>query len=257
VTIIIDPPQASSRESAPASRPYWLRDPCPPWCDTKHADGDCWEDRLHSAGDHDVNLTLEPRIAVDSETFTAHIGTGLWMHYRDVRPHVCLSVNDRAEILLELDEAEEAARLLAAPPAKWEAVTLTMMEPDDVTPPGYGSTARSAQPGHVSPAAFPFTRPPLLAVRRVLDTVMVFCPVLPGGVGSGRGQESRYLALTPGEATELAAAVTDLVRQGMPAIEGALNLCPLAGISLSGRKLRDKTTPPRQSAGGASPCARG
>jgi len=117
-------------------------------------------------------------------------------------------VSDREEVLLELAEARELARLLADPPHEWAALTLTMMNSDPVMPAGFHGEGRPASKRVAHFAAFPFTRSPVAAVRRVLDSVTVFCPVQ---TDPHRDQSPRYLALTPGEAAGLAAMVAKLV----------------------------------------------
>jgi hypothetical protein len=190
-----------------APLPYWLDGPCPPWCllTTPHGDFELYADRLHSSVSHYMELTLEPRKTIGNEDFPVSIGAALWMHYRESRPHVCLIIGESEEVLLELPEAAELARLLASPPEEWASLTLTMLDPDAVMPPGYG-TAGEAAPGGAHHAAFPFTRLPLLAVRQVLNTVTVFTQVR-----HGDDQAPRYLAFTPGEAAELSAALTSLL----------------------------------------------
>jgi hypothetical protein len=192
-----------------AQQPYWLDRPCPPWCQRGHRDEDSGRDRAHSSGSApEIELTLEPRVEVGGDLFPAHIGAVMMMHYRDARPHACLSVSDREEVLLELPEARELAQLLADPPHEWASLTLTMMDSDPVMPAGFGVEGRPGPKSAANFAAFPFTRSPVAAVRRVLDSVMVFCPFQ---TDPYREQMSRYLALTPGEAASLATMIAKLV----------------------------------------------
>jgi hypothetical protein len=197
---------------ANADRPFWLREPCPSWCTTAHHDADIRDDRVHSGGGAYTELTLEPKAAADGGTFAATVCTGMWQYWRDARPHVCISISDRVEIYLELDEAEGVARLLASPPGEWEAVVLTMMEPDDVPPPGHRGEGRP-QPEHVRFLASPFSRPPVFAVRRApLDEVLVFTHALTDcHTPWGEDQAPRYLAFTPAEAAEMAAVIIKLL----------------------------------------------
>jgi hypothetical protein len=192
--------------------PYWLDRPCPPWCmmTVSHQDGELYDDRLHMSAGYEIELTLEEPHTVEAggkviASGPAHLSAGMWQHYRERDPHICLIVNDGEDVLLELAEAQEMARLLSGPPEGWAPVTLTMMDPDAVMPPGYG-TAGEAAPVGAHHAAFPFTRPAVLAVRQVLDTVTVFTQVR-----RGEDQVPRYLAFTPAEAAELAAALASLL----------------------------------------------
>ena len=73
-------------------------------------------------------------------------------------------------------------------------MTLSMMDPD-----------AAAHPGQV--ITRPFTRPSVLAVRQVLDTVTIFTQVR----RPNDDQVPRYLAFTPAEAAELSAALTGLL----------------------------------------------
>lgn len=187
-----------TRDTAAPAAPYWLTEPCPAWCTRGHEGRDIRMERMHAGEDYDIDLTLEPRIALDGETFPAHLSAGIWQAWRDARPHICLILNDSHEIQLEPSEAGEAAGLLTAPRHEWTAVTLTMMEPDPVLPSG---------PGHRRwVSAFPFTRPPVLAVLRVPDAVLLFSSFL-----HLAEQAPGYLTLTPGEAAELGAAVVKLL----------------------------------------------
>jgi hypothetical protein len=193
------------------TQPYWLDRPCPPWCQTGHRDDDDGMDRVHSSSrDPEIELTLEPRVKVESETYPAHIGAVMSMHYREARPHINLCVSDREEILLELTEARELARLLADPPREWASLTLTMMDPDSVLPSGLGEGSKPVSKSMARVAAFPFTRSPIAAVRQVLDSVTIFCPVQ---TDPYRDQSLRYLVLSPGEAAELSAMIARLLDQ--------------------------------------------
>lgn len=195
--------------TGPAPRetlPYWLSRPCPAWCRMSHTENDSRDDRVHSSDCHSIELALEPLTGIGDETFPATLNAEMWMDYRDARPHICLTVNDREEILLELGEAEEAARLLAAPPGEWVSVVLTMMDPDHVMPPGCPETGPVPEPMSMF-RVHPFCHRPVLAVRKALDSVMVFSPVQ----APDRDQSPRYLAFTPAEAAELAAVITKLL----------------------------------------------
>src|SRR5579872_644574 len=206
---ITEHPLANTNDGT-APLPYWLDRPCPPWCKTEHHYYDRGEDRVHSSGGAgpEIELTLEPRVEIGGQTFPAHIGGGMWMHYRDVRPHVYLLLNDREEILLEQPEALELGRLLADPPNRWASLTLTMMEPDSVMPSGFRAEGKPACNRVAHLAASPFTRTPVAAVRQELDSVTVFCPVQ---TPKGCSQPLRYLTLTPGEAAELSAMIARLL----------------------------------------------
>ena len=178
--------------------PYWLTKPCPTWCTRVHDGHDGREDRQHAGEDYDAELTLETRTSAEGETGTAHLTAGLWQVWRDARPHVYLMLNDRDEVQMELGEAEEAARLLAAPPGEWVSVILTMMEPEPVMLPISGRLRWAS--------SFPFTRPPVLAVRAMPGAVLLFSSFL-----LGDDQAPRYITLAPGEAAELAAAIIKLL----------------------------------------------
>ena len=93
-----------------APLPYWLTEPCPPWCEltTPHGDSELYADRLHSSVSHCVTA--------DGEDSPADISAALWMHYRESRPHICLNIGIADETSLELPEAAELARLLTSPP---------------------------------------------------------------------------------------------------------------------------------------------
>ena len=190
--------------------PYWLSQPCPPWCGGSHAGDDDRDVRLHYGEEFDVELTLEPRAVVGEDDCAAHVSAGMCQGYRESRPHIRLVASDgegrEEEIFLELAEAGELAGFLAEPPRAWAVLTPTMMDADPVRPAGYGTAPGKPVPEHRHAAAFPFTRPPVIAVRQVLDTVTVFCPVF-----HRQEQVTRYLLLTPGEAADLAAAVTKLL----------------------------------------------
>jgi hypothetical protein len=202
-------PGTITHPAGEAALPYWLGRSCPPWCRRGHRDDDDGIDRLHSSSrDPEIELTLEPRAEIRGETFPAHIGAAMVMHYRDARPHVYLIVNDHEEVLLELPEAQELARLLADPPNEWASLTLTMMDPDSVIPSGFREEDVPVPERVAHVAAFPFTRSPVAAVRQVLDIVTVFCPVQ---TDPHRDQSLRYLTLRPEEATELATTIAKLL----------------------------------------------
>jgi hypothetical protein len=189
--------------------PYWLDRPCPTWCQTGHHDGHCWSDRVHSGGSMpEIELSLEPGTEAGGQTFPAFIGARLWMYYRDARPLIYLIVNDREEIRFELPEARELARLLAHPPREWATVTLTMMDADPALPSGFGEKGDLVAEHETRFTAFPFTWSPVAAVRQVLDSVTIFCPVQ---TDPDRDQALRYLAFTLGEAAELADMITRLL----------------------------------------------
>lgn len=192
---------------ADAPLPYWLREPCPPWCDmtTPHHDSELYDDRLHQGSSCYVTLTTEPRTVIGQEEYDTSVSAGLWQHYRDSRPHIALQIGCSEEIVLELDEAAELARLLAAPPGEWETLTLSMMDPDAVSPQGPGGRRAAAERRHG--LAFPFIRRPEAAVRLVLDTVTLFTLVR----HAGGDQLPRYVDFTPAEATEFADAITAMV----------------------------------------------
>jgi hypothetical protein len=187
-----------------APLPYWLSEPCPSWCalTSPHDDHEMYADRMHASAGHEIELSQEPPRKSDP----SHLNAEMWQHYRDRDPHIVLTVNDHEEVLLELAEARKLARLLLAPAREWTSVTLTMMDPDAVLPDG-GQGAGEPGPAHgVHFSAFPFTRSAVIAVSRVLDTVAVFTQIR-----QGDDQVPRYLALTPAEAGELAAALTALL----------------------------------------------
>lgn len=190
------------------ARPYWMRDPCPAWCTSRHEKHENREDRVHSGETEIFDLTLMRRAsrhAADAEDLTAHLDAGIWQAWRDARPYIYLSLNDGQEIHFELAEAQEAARLLAAPPGEWAQVVLTMMEPEPVM---------GDDPGLPWIRSFPFAHPPVLAVRAMPGTVLVFSSFLSGCCtpsGDGGDQAPGYLALTPGEASEIAAAINKLL----------------------------------------------
>jgi hypothetical protein len=171
---------------------------------TPHQDSEMYEDRLHQAACYCVTLTTEPRPVIGGEEYDAYVSAALWQHYRESRPHVALEIGCSEEIVLELDEATELARLLAVPPCEWETLTLSMMDPDAVSPQSPAGR-RGAERTHS--LAFPFTRRPEAAVRRVLDTVKLFSLVRHACGDQG----PRYVDFTPAEAAEFADAITAMV----------------------------------------------
>jgi hypothetical protein len=183
--------------------------PCPPWCDRAdaHKEDEDLHDREHGSASFIIELTLE-RYRPGDAGGTGHLDVGMYQGYRESAPYICLLISDHHEVNFELAEAAGVARLLAAPPEKWQAVTLTMMQSEAVMP----STGPRGTEKHSSLfASFPFTRSAVLTVREVLDTVMVFGPVQSS---PDHDQSPRYLALTPAEARELAAALSELAAVG-------------------------------------------
>jgi hypothetical protein len=197
-----------TQEPARDARPYWLREPCPPWCQRGHRDDHASgreDERLHS-GDG-VYMDLSKESGGDASGGVSFISAGIWQGYRDSRPHILLTLNDSEELYLELDEAEELARLLDDPAEEWASLLPTMMDTEIIAPAGFPGIGKPTPQPMAHFAAFPFTRKPVVAVRRVLDTVTVFAPVQ---AGQYHEQSPRYVALTPGEAAGLAAAIVKL-----------------------------------------------
>jgi hypothetical protein len=92
-----------------APRPFWLATPCPPWCVAPHTDTDMAEDRVHESTGYEVVLTLEPWGEYADEHGPAHMFVHLNRHYRELGPHITVSVNGRSDITFTLAEAAELA----------------------------------------------------------------------------------------------------------------------------------------------------
>jgi hypothetical protein len=181
-----------------APLPYWLDRPCPPWCmiTVSHQDHEARDDRLHQSASYEIDLTLQPPhdFKIGGKVVAsgpAHLTVGLWQHYLQRDPYVCIIINDSDEISLSPPEAAELARLLTASPSdRYTTITLTLEDPEDDLPP---------QPWSASGPPRPFARPAVLAVmREYRDRVILF----------SRG---RYLVLTLSEAEELCTAVNELL----------------------------------------------
>lgn len=105
---IADPPASDE------PRPYWQSDPCPAWCEQRHSDADCVEDRRHVGGAEPIPLTL-------AEPVTRRTGAGrddvewtppvlivdIVQGWRECAPEIRLSNDTTA--LLRLTEAEGRA----------------------------------------------------------------------------------------------------------------------------------------------------
>jgi hypothetical protein len=92
-----------------APRPFWLDSPCPPWCRATHEDMDMAEDRVHESTGHEVVLTLEPWGEYADGHGPAHMTGYLNQHYRELGPHIMVSVNGLHGITFTLAEAAELA----------------------------------------------------------------------------------------------------------------------------------------------------
>jgi hypothetical protein len=112
-----------------APRPFWLGSPCPPWCVAPHTDTDMAEDRVHESTGYEVVLTLEPWGEHADGHGPAHMFVHLNRHYRELGPHITVSVNGRSDITFTLAEAAELAAAIEGQEYRaamfWETCTET------------------------------------------------------------------------------------------------------------------------------------
>jgi hypothetical protein len=99
-------------------RPYWLSQPCPPWCAAEHRDYDQDSDRDHRGDQARVVLLTENADyaivnTVPDNVQAAEMRASLDQGQRDAEPRVAISHNGEPEVMLTLGEADElAGRLL-------------------------------------------------------------------------------------------------------------------------------------------------
>jgi hypothetical protein len=98
------------------TRPTWLPDGCPAWCDAPelHVEHDHYDDRLHTGAARAVVLTAADECNSREGEPPDEARMFLRQHYREVGPRIELGRDDRTTGLqFTPDEAEEfAARLL-------------------------------------------------------------------------------------------------------------------------------------------------
>jgi len=92
-----------------APLPFWLDRACPGWCIAPHDDTDMAEDRVHESTSNEVVLQLEPWGEYADEHGPAHMFVYLNEHYRELGPHITVSVNGRSDLKFTLAEAAELA----------------------------------------------------------------------------------------------------------------------------------------------------
>jgi hypothetical protein len=75
-------------------RPFWLPEPCPPWCAVEHTDIDGDEDRAHESQNGTVTLSMEKARYVEIRETRDAYGVPLKFEvcarqgYREVSPHL-------------------------------------------------------------------------------------------------------------------------------------------------------------------------
>lgn len=64
-----------------AKRPFWLREPCPEWCTTKHRKSDNSTDRQHSSEGVTITLSLEDssRLVIQDSVYLEPVEVDVWM----------------------------------------------------------------------------------------------------------------------------------------------------------------------------------
>jgi hypothetical protein len=77
------------------TRPFWLSDPCPPWCDgAGHSDQDAHEDRRHLLFGAEVTLSLcdADQSPAGAEVEPLYLWLAARQHYRAAEPDVAIVV---------------------------------------------------------------------------------------------------------------------------------------------------------------------
>jgi hypothetical protein len=123
---VVTPTAQSTTPAETASRPSWLPDGCPPWCEMGplHKDIDYLDDRVHSGSSVHITLTAEepplgPGVTPDGKgriersvpyDDPATADVHLQQHYREATPRVWVGRNEsRIGMYLTLNEAERLA----------------------------------------------------------------------------------------------------------------------------------------------------
>ncbi len=104
------------QQDAP-KRPSWLPGGCPSWCDwgPLHRESDMYDDRWHSGGVREVEMTAADPIegALERDNEPTAVRAYLVQHYRERAPRIELDRDGLLTgIVLTVDEAEEFARKL-------------------------------------------------------------------------------------------------------------------------------------------------
>lgn len=102
-----------SQEATEAkTRPTWLTDGCPPWCEAgdEHSERDHYEDRRHFGPSGEVVLTATRDRGIARDDMPSVARMHLSQHYREIGPRIILARDDNpVDIELTLGEAEEFA----------------------------------------------------------------------------------------------------------------------------------------------------
>jgi hypothetical protein len=103
-----------------APLPYWLDRPCPAWClmTVPHEDHEMVDDRCHMSASFQFESPLEePDVSrnADGSVVACHparVGAGMWQHYREGDPYIALLHNDDKSFHLTVTEAASLAETL-------------------------------------------------------------------------------------------------------------------------------------------------
>jgi hypothetical protein len=189
-----------------APLPYWLSEPCPPWCGSiiPHEEGVMPADRAHTGDSYEIELTQVPAdvcadgdgtiLSSDPYVLIAALG----QHYRECEPHVSVNIDAGRDIDLTLAEAVRMAKALNGPGDESSMISATLEDSDRCAPPGTWpwSAARPRQIEiRLESAEETEAAADLGAPERRVVIVYRDC----------------YLVLTPAEAAELAAAIVKLL----------------------------------------------